>query len=103
MLEGPSQHPRRAAQAPEQQYIRWILADPLHLRRDFVGLEDIIRSASASARSASRREAPGESARDRAHVLSQVQAEDLIEFGMIPEFVGRLRSAPRLERWTSRR
>jgi len=34
--------------------------------------------------------APSESASDRANVLSQVQPDDLVEFGMIPEFVGRL-------------
>jgi ATP-dependent Clp protease ATP-binding subunit ClpX len=32
----------------------------------------------------------GETASEQARVLEQVQPDDLIEFGMIPEFVGRL-------------
>jgi len=34
---------------------------------------------------------------NRAGVLAQVQPEDLVEFGMIPEFVGRLPVAATLE------
>ena len=55
-------------------------------------------SASASGRSAStprpRRPRPP---RDRAEILAQVQPEDLVEFGMIPEFVGRLPVCATLE------
>jgi ATP-dependent Clp protease ATP-binding subunit ClpX len=38
-----------------------------------------------------------ETAHDRAEILSQVQPEDLVEFGMIPEFVGRLPLCATLE------
>src|SRR6185295_13104190 len=39
----------------------------------------------------------GDDARDRGEILAQVQPEDLVEFGMIPEFVGRLPIAATLE------
>jgi len=39
----------------------------------------------------------GETAEERAHLLSEVQPEDLVEFGMIPEFVGRLPIVAALE------
>jgi ATP-dependent Clp protease ATP-binding subunit ClpX len=64
----------------------------------FVGLEDIIRKRLGKRQIGFNSEdAPAETSRDRAEVLSQVQPEDLIEFGMIPEFVGRLPVAATLE------
>jgi ATP-dependent Clp protease ATP-binding subunit ClpX len=64
----------------------------------FVGLEDIIRKRLGRRQIGFNSEtAPAESARDRAEVLAQVQPEDLVEFGMIPEFVGRLPLCATLE------
>jgi ATP-dependent Clp protease ATP-binding subunit ClpX len=64
----------------------------------FVGLEDIIRKRLGKRQIGFNSEnAPAETARDRAEVLAQVQPEDLIEYGMIPEFVGRLPIAATLE------
>src|SRR5213080_5570199 len=40
---------------------------------------------------------PNVTAHDRAEILAQVQPEDLVEFGMIPEFVGRLPLCATLE------
>src|SRR5690606_20048199 len=40
---------------------------------------------------------PNETSRERANTLAQVQPEDLIEYGMIPEFVGRLPVSATLE------
>jgi len=91
----PARRPKapRAAVHPDGH-----VADPLHLRGTFVGLEDIIRSAWASGRSAlAAKNSPVETARDRANILAQVQPEDLVEYGMIPEFVGRLPISATLE------
>ena len=57
----------------------------------FVGLEDIIRKRLGKRMIGFGSETAAiETAADRAVMLSQVQPEDLVEFGMIPEFVGRL-------------
>jgi ATP-dependent Clp protease ATP-binding subunit ClpX len=64
----------------------------------FVGLEDIIRKRLGKRQIGFNAEnAPADSANDRANVLAQVQPDDLVEFGMIPEFVGRLPLAATLE------
>jgi ATP-dependent Clp protease ATP-binding subunit ClpX len=64
----------------------------------FVGLEDIIRKRLGKRQIGFNAEnAPSESASDRANVLAQVQPDDLVEFGMIPEFVGRLPLVATLE------
>ncbi len=57
----------------------------------FVGLEDIIRKRLGKRMIGFGSETEiVETAGERSHVLAQVQPEDLVEFGMIPEFVGRL-------------
>jgi ATP-dependent Clp protease ATP-binding subunit ClpX len=57
----------------------------------FVGLEDIIRKRLGKRQIGFNSETTvAETARDRQRILAQVQPEDLVEFGMIPEFVGRL-------------
>jgi ATP-dependent Clp protease ATP-binding subunit ClpX len=57
----------------------------------FVGLEDIIRKRLGKRKIGFNSEITSmESSAEKAHMLQQVQPEDLVEFGMIPEFVGRL-------------
>ncbi|MGA2441526.1 MAG: ATP-dependent Clp protease ATP-binding subunit ClpX, partial [Tepidisphaeraceae bacterium] len=57
----------------------------------FVGLEDILRKRLGKRQIGFTSETTvSETSRDRARILAQVQPEDLVEFGMIPEFVGRL-------------
>src|SRR5439155_23298892 len=64
----------------------------------FVGLEEIIRKRVGRAQIGFNTEvADVDNSHDRAEILAQVQPEDLVEFGMIPEFVGRLPVAATLE------
>ncbi len=101
MLEGTISNipPQGGRKHPEQQYIQM---DTTHILficgGTFVGLEDIIRKRLGKRQIGFESEnSPNETARDRAEVLAQVQPEDLVEFGMIPEFVGRLPLAATLE------
>ena len=94
MLEGTIANipPQGGRKHPEQQYIQM---DTTHILficgGTFVGLEDIIRKRLGKRMIGFGSEASAlETAADRANILGQVQPEDLVEFGMIPEFVGRL-------------
>jgi ATP-dependent Clp protease ATP-binding subunit ClpX len=94
MLEGTVANipPQGGRKHPEQQYIQM---DTQHILficgGTFVGLEDIIRKRLGKRMIGFGSETESmETASERSHVLAQVQPEDLVEFGMIPEFVGRL-------------
>ena len=101
MLEGTVANipPQGGRKHPEQQYIQMDTSQILFIcGGTFVGLEDIIRKRLGKRQIGFNAEnTPGESANDRANVLAQVQPDDLVEFGMIPEFVGRLPLAATLE------
>jgi ATP-dependent Clp protease ATP-binding subunit ClpX len=101
MLEGTVANipPQGGRKHPEQQYIQMDTTQILFLcGGTVVGLEDLIRKRLGKRQIGFNSEdAPAETARDRAEVLAQVQPEDLIEYGMIPEFVGRLPVAATLE------
>jgi ATP-dependent Clp protease ATP-binding subunit ClpX len=94
MLEGTVANipPQGGRKHPEQQYIQMDTSQILFITGGtFVGLEDIIRKRLGKRMIGFNTETTAvETAQDRANILSQVQPEDLVEFGMIPEFVGRL-------------
>jgi len=94
MLEGTISNipPQGGRKHPEQQYIQMDTSQILFIcGGTFVGLEDIIKKRLGKRQIGFNSETgPAESTDERARVLAEVQPEDLIEFGMIPEFVGRL-------------
>ena len=94
MLEGTVANipPQGGRKHPEQQYIQMDTSQILFIcGGTFVGLEDIIKKRLGKKMIGFGSE--GQTKVDensRAEVLSRVQPEDLVEFGMIPEFIGRL-------------
>ncbi len=101
MLEGTVSNipPQGGRKHPEQQYIQMDTSQILFIcGGSFVGLEDIISKRLGKRQIGFNAEtALVDNSRERAHVLASVQPEDLIEFGMIPEFVGRLPVCASLE------
>jgi ATP-dependent Clp protease ATP-binding subunit ClpX len=83
--------PQGGRKHPEQQYIQIDTSNILFVcGGTFVGLEDIIRRRIGRKLIGFDQTGVDDDAARRGEILSHVEPQDLFEFGMIPEFVGRL-------------
>ena len=94
MLEGTISNipPQGGRKHPEQQYIQLDTTNILFIcGGTFVGLEDIVRRRLGQCAIGFGNEGePGDAIAEEAEMMAEVAPEDLVEYGMIPELVGRL-------------
>lgn len=82
--------PKGGRKHPEQDYIRVDTTNILFIAGGaFVGLDAIIAQRTTPKRLGFGALAPAEELDGHSEVLRSVQSEDLLKFGLIPEFVGR--------------
>ncbi|HFC98096.1 MAG TPA: ATP-dependent Clp protease ATP-binding subunit ClpX [Thermosulfurimonas dismutans] len=83
--------PKGGRKHPQQEYIRMDTTNILFICGGaFVGLEDIIRQRLGKSGLGFGAEIKNLRDMSIGEILAQVQPEDLIKYGMIPEFVGRI-------------
>jgi ATP-dependent Clp protease ATP-binding subunit ClpX len=83
--------PQGGRKHPEQQYIQMDTTNILFIcGGTFVGIEDIIRKRLGKKTMGFGSACGDKNEQDLADILPLVQTEDILEYGMIPELVGRL-------------
>jgi ATP-dependent Clp protease ATP-binding subunit ClpX len=93
MIEGTMSNipPHGGRKHPEQQYIPMDTSNILFICGGaFVGIEDIIARRVGKSSIGFGRTTDTESISDRNVLLRQIEPQDLIEYGLIPELIGRL-------------
>ena len=93
LIEGTiaSVPPQGGRKHPQQEFLQVNTSDILFICGGaFAGLDKVIRSRTEKSGIGFGAEIYSQETRDSYDILNQVQPEDLIHYGLIPEFVGRL-------------